>query len=88
MIPNPTSAVFLIILGVPVLILVMFLPAFLELRRPRDRGPRMIMTDLQGISANPQSFVTIVNVEEELFFDQSLLQRLTKIIEVLPCLEV
>lgn len=87
MIPNLTSALILALIGAPALILVMFLPAFLELRRPRDKGPRMIMNDPHA-TVTPFNVVTLVNIEEEQRFDQSLLQRLVKVIEVLPCLEI
>ncbi len=87
MIPNPTSAILLVAIGAPALILVMFLPAFLELRRPRDGGPRIIMNGFQRIAAKPLSAINVVDIEEELRFNQSLLLRLVKVIEVLPCLE-
>ncbi len=88
MIPNLTSAILLAVIGAPTLILVMFLPALLELRRPRDRGPRIIMNDFHGLLVGASSVRAVVNIEEEQRFDQLLLQRLMKVIEILPCLEV
>jgi len=88
MIPNLISIVLLIVLGTPALIIVVFLPALLELRRPRDRGPRIIMEDLYAGLVGPLSVANMVNIEEEHRFDRSLLPRLLKVIEVLPSLEV
>ena len=87
MIPNLISTILLIVLG-PMLIIVVFLPALLELRRPRDRGPRIIMEDLYAGLVGPLSVANMVNIEEEHRFDRSLLPRLLNAIEVLPCLEI
>jgi hypothetical protein len=88
MIPNLISAILLIVFGTPTLIIVVFLPALLELRRPRDSGPRIIMEDVHAGLIGLLSVATIVNIEEEHRFDRSLLPRLLKAIEVLPSLEV
>jgi hypothetical protein len=88
MIPNLTSAILLVVIGAPTLILVMFLPAFLELRKPRDGGPRIIMNDPHGIMVRSFSAAGLLNIDEEKWFDKSLLLRLVNVIEVLPCLEV
>jgi hypothetical protein len=88
MIPNLTSAILLTVIGTIGLILILFLPAFLELRKPKDRGPRMIMNDFHGLLTGSSSIGAVVNIEEEQWFDRSLLMRLLKVIEVLPCLEV
>jgi hypothetical protein len=88
MIPNLISAILLIVLGIPALIIAVFLPPLLELRRPRDSGPRIIMEDLHVGIVGPLSVATIINIEEEHRFDRSLLPRLLKVIEVLPSLEV
>jgi hypothetical protein len=88
MIPNPTSAILLILIGAPALFLVMFLPAFLELRRPKDRGHRIIMNDFHRIASKQFDAAMMVNIDEEQWFDHKLLPRLMKVTEVLPCLEV
>ena len=77
-----------IVLGTPALIIVVFLPSLLELKRPQDRGPRIIMEDFHVGLGGPLGIATIVNIEEEHRFDRSLLPRLLNAIEVLPCLEV
>jgi hypothetical protein len=88
MIPNPTpTTVIMLIFGVSTFIFIMLLPALLELKRPRDAGPRMIADDvhltLPKIGAMP-----IVNVEEEQRFDRVLVKRIADVIAVLPNLEV
>jgi hypothetical protein len=88
MIPNLTLIIALLILGTPILILIMFLPAILELRKPKDGGPRMIMDGVLEVRMQLAGAVPLVNIEEEKRFDSSLLRPLAKIIEALPSLEV
>ena len=88
MIPNPTSIITILILGTPILILIMFLPAILELRKPKDGGPRMIMGGIPGALSQVTTAFPIMNIEEEQMIGSSLLRPLAKIIEVLPSLEV
>ena len=66
----------------------MFLPAILELRKPKDGGPRMIMGGIPEAPFQMTAFLPIVNIEEEQMFDYSLLRPLAKIIGVLPSLEL
>jgi hypothetical protein len=88
MIPNPTPTTFImLILGVSTFILIMLLPAILELKRPRDAGPRMIADDVHFTQPKIRS-MPIVNVEEEQRFDQVLVKRIADVIAVLPNLEV
>jgi hypothetical protein len=88
MIPNPISTSLILIVGTPILVIIMFLPALLELRKPRDAGPRIIMEDVQGRLVGLSGVAVIGNIEDEHRFDRSLLPRLLNAIEVLPCLEV
>ena len=88
MIPNLISTILLLIVGTPILVIIMFLPALLELRKPRDAGPRIIMEDVQGRLVGLLGVAVIGNIEEEHGFDCSLLPRLLNAIEVLPCLEI
>ena len=86
MIPNLISSILLII-GTPALFLILFLPALLELRRPRDRGPRRIVEDHRELLFGSLAMRALVNIEEEPTFEQTLLSRLGRVIAVLPCLE-
>jgi hypothetical protein len=84
--PTPTTLVMLIF-GVSTFIFIMLLPALLELKRPKDAGPRMIADD--AYFAQPKiRGMPIVNVEEEQGFDRMLVKRIADAISVLPNLEV
>jgi hypothetical protein len=87
MIPNLT-AIITIITSTLALILITFLPAFLELKKPKDAGPRMIMGFFPELKGHMTRFIPITNIEEEQKFDSSLIQTMAKIIAVLPSLEV
>ncbi len=77
-----------IVVGVPILMLAMFLPAFLELRKPRDSGPRLIVPELLAVFASPVSKpVALLNLEKKLDLDVSLKLLLRTILGGLPNLE-
>jgi hypothetical protein len=88
MIPNLISIIVLLILGTPILILIMFLPAILELRKPKDGGPRMIMDNVLEVRMQLAGAVPLVSIEEEQRFDSSLIRPLAQIIDALPSLEI
>jgi hypothetical protein len=91
MIPNLDAIIALFIVAMPILIFIMFLPALVELKRPKDSGPRIIMDkipEVKGQTTHIISLQNIFNVEEELRLDHSIVQKISKIIEVLPNLEV
>jgi hypothetical protein len=87
MIPNLTLIIILLALGTPILILIMFLPVLLELKKPRDAGPRLIMENISEVQIQMRA-VSIVSMEEEQKFDRALIRMLAKIIEVLPSMEI
>jgi hypothetical protein len=71
--------------GVVIFILIMFLPAFLELRRPNDSGPRRI-----GENAAPDRHkMQLASLErtERYEVDQAVLKKVASILSVLPNLE-
>jgi hypothetical protein len=88
MIPNLTSIITILIVATPVLILILFLPAIIELKRPKDRGPRMIMAEIPAVTLSSIHAIAITNMEYEQKFDSSLTQPMAKIIAVLPNLEI
>jgi len=79
--PNPMTFIVLI-LGVSIFILIMLLPAFLELKKPKDAGPRTIMNNIIAIPQLP----TIME-DEKIVLDQALRQKIASIIAFLPNLE-
>jgi len=88
MVPNPTSTtLIMLILGVLAFIVIMLLPALIELKRPKDAGPRAIMDNVVAIQSRIREITQIVNVEEEQGFDQALVNKIADIIAVLPSLE-
>ena len=71
--------------GVVMFILVMFLPAFLELRKPRDAGPRRIEGNV--VSSKYQVQLASIERPEENEADLALIKRIVNILSVLPNLE-
>jgi hypothetical protein len=88
MIPNLTSIIAILILGTATLILIMLLPALLELKKPKDGGPRMIMDNISEVQIQIMRMIPIASIEDEQKFDSALIQPLAKIIAILPSLEV
>jgi hypothetical protein len=66
-------------------ILVMFLPAFLELRKPKDAGPRRIEGNV--VSSKYQVQLASIERTEETEADLALIKRIVNILSVLPNLE-
>jgi hypothetical protein len=73
-------------LGTPVLILILFLPAIVELKKPKDNGPRIISDQIPIARPATGSVFHLTNIEEEQKME-NLLLRLSKIIDFLPNLE-
>ena len=71
--------------GVVIFILVMFLPAFLELRRPKDSGPRRIDENVL-LSKYPVELAPLERGEETKP-DLAVLNKIANILSVLPNLE-
>lgn len=71
--------------GVVMFILVMFLPALLELRKPRDAGPRRIEGNV--VSSKYQVQLASIERPEENEADLALIKRIVNILSVLPNLE-
>ena len=86
MIPSLTSITAILILGIPLLILVMLLPAILQLKKTKEEDPRVTIDKINEIQI--LRLTRIVNIESEQEFDSGITQPLTKIIAVLPNLEV
>lgn len=82
MIADLTSIIAVLTLGIPVLILIMFLPTVLELKKQKDECSRVITDNIS------EGQIQITNIENEQRFDSAIIQPLAKIIVVLPNLEV
>jgi hypothetical protein len=87
MISNLTLIIIILAVGTPILILIMLLPVLLELKKPKDAGPRLIMDNISEVQIQMRA-VSIASMEEEQKFDSALIRMLAKIIEVLPSMEI
>ena len=72
-------------LGTPILLLIMLLPAFLELKKPRDAGPRRIMLDFSHTLPSSKS---LIDLEEHCEFDLPVRQSVNVILSKLPSIDV
>lgn len=84
MISNPNPITFILLtFGILISILAILLPSILELKKPRDAGPRMI----NGSSVLIGS-IRILNIEEEQRFDLTHIEKIADAIAFLPNLEI
>jgi hypothetical protein len=74
-------------IGAPVLILLMFLPTIVELRKPVDSGPRLILPAYSAVLSQKSIISSIVDVEGHHELDFILLPLVAKAVGVLPNLE-
>ncbi|MEM3881381.1 MAG: hypothetical protein QXD19_06510 [Candidatus Bathyarchaeia archaeon] len=72
----------------PLLIFITLLPAFIELKKPRDTGPRLIMENTPVVNAYLMYHIRIGDLEKEQKFDASIIHSLAKALEALPNLDV
>lgn len=86
MIPNLTEII-IIFTAIPMLILIMFLPALIELKMPKDSGPRIIPSENSEM-IRIKYCIPFANMEDEQNFDTSLIETMSKIVAFLPSLEV
>jgi len=71
--------------GSAILFLLMLLPSFLELKTPKDDGPRMIMSDVEGLAARSMRFeINFIPSLEEKDFSSKLRPTLSDVLSVLP----
>lgn len=88
MIPNPTLTTFiLLVLGVAASVILMLLPAFYEIKKPKDAGPRSFMNEIYVLQAKMVKTMLIVNMEEDSKLSQPPIHKILDIIAVLPNLE-
>ncbi|MEM2970136.1 MAG: hypothetical protein QXR63_04290 [Candidatus Bathyarchaeia archaeon] len=86
MIPTLTIILFL---GVLTFIIVMLLPAIIELKKPKDAGPRIILENtfyLQNLGVSLD--IPSLEVDEPIEVNQKIVKKIVKVLTVLPRLEV
>ncbi|MGQ9507578.1 MAG: hypothetical protein ACUVTB_06980 [Candidatus Bathycorpusculaceae bacterium] len=84
--PNPTTLI-LLTMGISTLILIMLLPSLLELKKPKDAGPRIIIDRVSDMQTLWKEAMPILDLEEERISDNMLIRKIVEIISVLPNLE-
>lgn len=65
----------------------MFLPALLELRRPKDAGPRIIMDDIAFLMLPGFEMAQMGKMEEEIESNRTIASKIMDITCFLPNLE-
>jgi hypothetical protein len=88
MTPNPTPTMLMLFLGVSTFILIMLLPALIELKRPKDAGPRII-ENFGAVQYYPtEASIPLVNIEEEQYgLNRKIARRIAEIMAILPNME-
>lgn len=90
MIPTPTPAQTIVLFfGVLTFLILMFLPAIIELKKPKDPGPRIIKdyVALYNLDALLNPVESADCVEKEPKFEELILREVSAILAVLPSLE-
>jgi hypothetical protein len=67
--------------------LLMFLPAVIELKKPKDAGPRLINDNIAKIRISTLK-IPITNIEEEQKFDSQSTINIASFLYLIPNLEV
>jgi hypothetical protein len=64
----------------------LFLPAIIELKKPKDAGPRLITDSFAQIRLSALK-TALLNIEEELKFDSQLVSKIGSFLGFIPNLE-
>jgi len=83
--PTPTNFTMLIF-GVSAFLFIMLLPALLELKKPKDAGPRRILED-STLNQLGIKLVSIERTEEKMELDLTIAKRIAEVMAVLPNIE-
>jgi hypothetical protein len=76
-----------LIVAVPILLLIMLLPAVVELKKPRDAGPRLIVEDVFGVSVHALKVGSIMDIEADYEFGVKLPSTVAGVLGFLPVLD-
>jgi len=87
MIFNFSSLFVLCVTSLPVLFLVLFLPTLIELKKPADTGPRMIVPIYASVLSQKSVITSILNIEDSHELDFLLLPLIAGVVRILPNLE-
>jgi hypothetical protein len=67
-------------------ILLMFLPAIIELKKPKDAGPRLIIENFAKIGLSTLK-IQIINIEDDWKLDIQSTMKIASFLHVIPNLE-
>ncbi len=88
MVPTPTPhSIIMLFLGVLIFIIFMLLPAIIELKNPKDPGPRIIKDSAVLDDFNMKINSVDDDVEKELKFDELIVKKVSEALAILPSLE-
>jgi hypothetical protein len=76
----------MLIFGVSAFLFIMLLPALLELKKPKDAGPRRILED-STLNQLGIKLVSIERTEEKMELDLTIAKRIAEVMAVLPNIE-
>jgi len=83
---NPDSLIVTMVITIAIIIILFFLPALIELKRPKDAGPRLITDNTAKIRISSLK-VTITDIEEEQKFTYQSRTKTADFLYALPDLE-
>lgn len=87
MIPNPIPTFVWLTIGVLTFLFIMLLPSLIELKKPKDAGPKLIADYTFDIRSKTRD-ILMIDTEEEQGFDQTFIKKVVDIISFLPNIEV
>ena len=87
MILDGSYVAIIIAIGTPALLGLMLLPTILELRKPSDAGPRLIMPDFSALTGLPRSAASIADIEERHELNLALIPVIAEVVNVLTSVE-
>lgn len=87
MIFNFSSLFALCITSLPVLFLALFLPTLIELKKPADNGPRIIVPIYALVLSQKSVITPILNIEAPHELDFLLVPLIIDVVRILPNLE-
>ena len=85
-VPNPNVLIATMIITTAIVIILFFLPALIELKKPKDAGPRLIDDNIPKIRISSLK-VTITDIEEEQKFTYQSTIKIADSLYTLPNLE-
>lgn len=88
MIEDLPLALAMLVLGPPFLFLIMLLPSFLELKKPKDTGPRLIMEGFAGVTQTVRFEINFLFNLEEKESQVKLAPKMAGVMSVLQNIDV